>query len=233
MPHFKTSDKTATQLILFIFAFIIFGLVTNAHSETIITGKVIRIADGDTVTVLQNKQEYKIRLYGIDTPEKKQDFGTKAKEFTAGLVFKRDVKVIQKDVDRYGRIVGIIYVGNICINQEIIKAGFAWVYRQYCKDPFCREWMDLETQARENRIGLWSHKDPVPPWEYRRGGKASSETNNQTLKAEGNVYHGNRRSHVFHQPSCKDFNCKNCTIVFHSRKEAIKAGFRPCGGCRP
>ena len=233
MPHLKNNNKIATTYILFIFALITFGLAVNAHSETIITGKVVRIADGDTVTVLQNNQEYKIRLYGIDTPEKGQDFGTKAKEFTSGLVFKREVKVIQKDVDRYGRIVGIIYVGDTCINQEIIKAGFAWVYRQYCKDGFCRDWITLETNARINQIGLWGHPDPVPPWEYRRGVKASTKTDNQTLKTEGNLYHGNRRSNVFHQPSCKDFNCKNCTVLFQSRDEAINAGYRPCGGCRP
>ena len=233
MSHLKNNNKIATTYILFIFALITFGLAVNAHSETIITGKVVRIADGDTVTVLQNNQEYKIRLYGIDTPEKGQDFGTKAKEFTSGLVFKREVKVIQKDVDRYGRIVGIIYVGDTCINQEIIKAGFAWVYRQYCKDGFCRDWITLETNARTNQIGLWGHPDPVPPWEYRRGVKASTKTDKQTQKTEGNLYHGNRRSNVFHQPSCKDFNCKNCTVLFQSRDEAINAGYRPCGGCRP
>ena len=233
MSHLKNNNKIATTYILFIFALITFGLAVNAHSETIITGKVVRIADGDTVTVLQNNQEYKIRLYGIDTPEKGQDFGTKAKEFTSGLVFKREVKVIQKDVDRYGRIVGIIYVGDTCINQEIIKAGFAWVYRQYCKDGFCRDWITLETNARTNQIGLWGHPDPVPPWEYRRGVKASTKTDKQTQKTEGNLYHGNRRSNVFHQPSCKDFNCKNCTVLFQSRDEAIKAGYRACGGCRP
>ena len=233
MPHLTNFNKIASTFILLIFSFIIFGLAANAYPEITITGKVIGLADGDTVTVLQNNQEYKIRLYGIDTPEKGQDFGTKAKEFTSGLVFKKDVKVIQKDVDRYGRIVGIVYAGNTCLNQEIIKAGFAWVYRQYCKEGFCRDWITLETNARTNQIGLWSHPDPVPPWEYRKGGKASSATAKQPLKTEGNLYHGNRRSKIFHQSSCKDFNCKNCVVIFQSREEAIKAGYRPCGGCRP
>ena len=230
MPFFK--KKNLIYCLLIIWVSLYFG-ATGVYSETTITGKVVGIADGDTVTVLQNNQEYKIRLYGIDTPENAQDFGAKAKEFTSGLVFKKEVRVIQKDVDGYGRVVGMIYVGDTCINQEIIKAGFAWVYQQYCKDSFCRDWLDLERQARDTQIGLWSHPDPVPPWEFRRGGKASSQMDNQTQKIEGNIYHGNRRSNVFHQPSCKDFNCKNCTIVFHSREEAIKAGFRPCGGCRP
>ena len=233
IPPLKTICSVSAITILLILAVNFSGLISTAQSETIITGKVVGIADGDTVTVLQNNQEYKIRLYGIDTPEKAQDFGARAKEFTSGLVFKKDVRVIQKDIDRYGRVVGIIYIGDTCINKEIIKTGFAWVYQQYCKDSFCRDWLNLEKQARESRIGLWSHPDPVPPWEFRRGGRASSEADNQALKAEGDLYHGNRRSNVFHQASCKDFNCKNCTIVFHSREEAIKAEFRPCGGCRP
>ncbi|WP_300461244.1 thermonuclease family protein [Desulfobacula sp.] len=218
---------------VFLFLIAIFLVTGISFAQAPIKGKVVGIADGDTITVLQNNKQYIIRLYGIDTPEKGQDFGTKAKNFTSNLVFKREVKVIQKDVDRYGRIVGIVYVGEICINQEIIKAGLAWVYRQYCKDGFCRDWINLETHARKNQIGLWSHPDPVPPWEYRRGGKASFKTDNKTLKIVANVYHGNRRSNVFHQASCKDFNCKNCTVIFHSREEAIKAGYRPCGRCKP
>jgi len=81
---------------------------------TEITGKVVAIADGDTITVLQNKTQYKIRLYGIDTPEKAQDFGRRAKQFTSDLVYGKHVKVVQEDIDRYGRIVGMVYVNDIC-----------------------------------------------------------------------------------------------------------------------
>ncbi len=224
----KNKTIITTAFILFILALNLSN-IDPACSEPIITGKVVGVADGDTITVLQNNREYKIRLYGIDTPEKGQDFGNKAKEVTSGFVFNKEVKVIQKDVDRYGRIVGIVYVGGTCINQEIIRAGYAWVYKQYCKDSFCRDWINLETQARANQIGLWSHPEPVPPWDYRRGARDTSK-----LKAiVPGAYHGNTSSHVFHKKGCKHFNCKNCTVVFHSREEAIKEGFRPCGGCRP
>lgn len=123
---------------------------TFAHAETIISGKVVGISDGDTITVLQDRTQYKIRLYGIDRPESHQDFGTRAKQFVSDLIFKKDVRVVQKDMDRYGRVVGIVYVGDTCINEEIIKAGFAWVYNQYCKDMVCRDWLILDLCVIDN-----------------------------------------------------------------------------------
>lgn len=224
---------SSKRILIPIIPLLLLATATLAHAQPIISGKVVGISDGDTITVLQDRTQYKIRLYGIDTPESHQDFGTRAKQFVSDLVFKKDVRVVQKDIDRYGRVVGIIYLGDTCVNEEIVKAGFAWVYNQYCKDIVCRDWLMLEKQARENRIGLWSHPDPIPPWEFRRGKKASSEPDKSIQKAEGLVYHGNTRSMVFHQPACEHFNCKNCTAVFATREEAVKTGCRPCGWCRP
>jgi endonuclease YncB( thermonuclease family) len=203
-------------------------LVCSIHAQTI-TGKVVGVADGDTITVLEGTTQYKIRLYGIDTPERGQDFGKRAKQFTSGMVFGKQVRVDQKDMDRYGRVVGMVYAGGTCVNEEIIKAGMAWVYDYYCKDSVCREWVDLEAQARTAKVGLWSHPDPIPPWDYRRGDRSSS----QSKAVVSGPYHGNKRSRVFHQSSCKHFNCKNCVIGFKTREAAIEAGFRPCGGCKP
>jgi len=217
--------------ILFFSCISILLLTTLAHAQTTITGKVVGITDGDTITVLQDRTQYKIRLYGIDCPESHQDFGTRAKQFVSDLVFNKDVRVVQKDMHRK-RVMGIVYLGDTCINEEIIKAGFAWVYHRYCKDPVCQDWLSLEQHAKVNQIGLWSHPDPVPPWEFRRGKRASSDTG-KSIQADGLVYHGNLRSKVFHQPACKDYNCKNCIAVFSTREEAVNAGYRPCGGCRP
>ena len=135
-----------------------------------ITGKVVGVADGDTITVLEGTTQYKIRLYGIDTPESSQDFGNSAKQFISDLVFGKQVKVVWKDIDQYDRIVGMVFVGNTSVNQEIIKAGMAWVYDYYCKDSVCPEWKLIENQAQEARIGLWSHPDPIAPWDYYRRG---------------------------------------------------------------
>jgi micrococcal nuclease len=206
----------------------VLGLIYQVGAQTI-TGKVVGVADGDTITVLQDHTQYKIRLYGIDTPEKGQDFGNRAKQFVSEMVFGKQARVVQMDMDRYGRVVGMVYVGNTRVNEEIVKAGFAWVYNRYCKDSVCSQWKGLEQQARQSKIGLWSHQNPIPPWDYRRGARDTSKSKAIVPGA----YHGNTRSMVFHQSSCKHFNCKNCTEVFDSREAAIKAGYRPCGNCKP
>ncbi len=191
--------------------------------------KVVNVTDGDTIKVLSPENEQvKIRLYGIDTPEKAQDFGKRAKQFTSGLCYGKNVDVKKHDTDRYGRIVGTVYCGDVNINEEIIKNGYAWVYQRYCKKPFCDQWLALEKQAKAQKTGLWSHKNPIPPWDYRKGKTSASKSNSLP-----GVYHGNVKSMVFHQSSCKHFNCKNCTAVFDIRQRAIESGYRPCGNCKP
>jgi micrococcal nuclease len=95
---------------------IILLLAINVYPASAITGKVIGIADGDTITVLENKTQYKIRLYGIDCPESRQDFGKREKQFTSSIAFGKTANVIKEDTDRYGRTVGIVYVGDTCVN---------------------------------------------------------------------------------------------------------------------
>lgn len=100
-------------------------LMTAAANAADIVGEVIGIADGDTITVIQNRTQYKIRLYGIDTPEKSQAFGNKAKRFLSGLVYRKKVRVVEEDVDRYGRIVGSVYLGSTFVNEEMVRNGYA------------------------------------------------------------------------------------------------------------
>lgn len=149
------------------FPLLILLLAIHAYPANAITGKVIGVADGDTITVLENKTQYKIRLYGIDCPESHQDFGKRAKQFMSSIAFGKTANVIKEDTDRYGRTVGMVYVGDICVNEEIIRNGFAWVYQRYCKKEFCKDWLELEEQAMNDKIGLWSHTDPIPHWDYR------------------------------------------------------------------
>jgi micrococcal nuclease len=132
-------------------------------------GKVVGVTDGDTITVLQEKNPIKVRLYGIDCPEKRQAFGTRAKQFTSDLVFGKMVDVETVDVDRYKRTVGIVRLPDgTVVNQEIIRAGYAWVYARYCKKSICLEWKTLESEAASEKRGLWKDEKPVPPWEWRR-----------------------------------------------------------------
>lgn len=134
-------------------------------------GQVVSVTDGDTIKVLQDGRETKIRLYGVDTPEKKMAFGQKAKDFTASMVAGKVVEVEPVDQDRYGRTVGIVTVAGRNLNEELVKNGFAWVYRQYCRRGECSTWLKEELQARAARIGLWADPAPVPPWDWRKAKK--------------------------------------------------------------
>jgi micrococcal nuclease len=112
-------------------------LPSIAFSETI-TGKVIKVADGDTITILTpgNKQ-IKIRLSAVDTLEGGQAYGKKAKQFTSKMVYKKSVQVDKETIDRYGRTVGFVHVNGTNLNKQIVANGYGWVYRKYCKGAFC------------------------------------------------------------------------------------------------
>lgn len=191
------------------------------------TGKVVGITDGDTIKVLHDHQEVKIRLHGVDTPEKKQAYGNAAKKATAKLTAGKIVKVEQTDTDRYHRTVAIITVAGVNVNQALVQSGYAWVYPKYCKQEFCRDWLKLEEQAKKARIGLWKDSNPEPPWIWR---KTSKLRVNSSSIISGN-FHGNSSSHVFHASGCQHFNCKNCTVGFMSAEEAGRAGYRPDNRC--
>ena len=219
------------------FAFLILSvlILNQALAENTITGKVVSIADGDTVTVLDSSNtQHKTRIYGVDCPESHQDFGQKAKQFTSDMVFGKMVEVRVMDTDRYGRTVGIVNIGGKCLNEELLKAGFAWFYPQYCKAPVCSQWKQYQETARSMKIGLWAQANSIPPWDFRRGVKTVSgaETTPQGNQQIGG-YHGNTSSRIFHQSGCKVYDCKNCTAVFQNRDQAIGSGYRPCGMCKP
>jgi micrococcal nuclease len=131
-----------------------------------LTGRVVGVTDGDTIMLLLpgNYQE-KVRQYGIDCPEKKQPFGTKAKQFASDMVFDKVVELERIDKDRYGRTIGWVTVNGRSLNRELLSADLAWHYRQYSSDISLAR---LESAARSRRIGLWSERRPIAPWEWRR-----------------------------------------------------------------
>ena len=134
-----------------------------------ISGKVVHVADGDTLTILnvENKQT-RIRLYGIDAPEKAQDFGNVSREHLAGLVAGKTIEVTVVDVDQYGRSIGRINIDGKEVAEEMLKEGMVWVYTAYCKIPECKHWKELETQAKTAKIGLWSNPTAKEPWLWRK-----------------------------------------------------------------
>jgi micrococcal nuclease len=132
------------------------------------TGKVVGVSDGDTISVMRAGKAVKVRLYGIDCPEKKQPYGTRAKQYTSEMAFGKEVEVRIKTTDRYGRIVGeVILQGDSSLNKELVFVGLAWWYRKYAPNDRILE--KLEAEAREAKRGLWADKNPIPPWEWRRG----------------------------------------------------------------
>lgn len=132
------------------------------------SGVVVGVSDGDTIKVVtKEKKEFKVRLYGIDCPEKKQDFGMVAKDFTSSLVYGKNVEVKEIDVDRYGRTVGVVLLENWKeLNSELLKAGLAWWYEKYSKEK--PEYEELELKARNNKKGIWGTNNPINPEEYRK-----------------------------------------------------------------
>lgn len=142
-------------------------------------GEVVRILDGDTIDVLVNRQTIRVRLADIDAPESGQAFGSRARQRLADLTFRQQVQVAEKDVDRYGRTLGVVYAtlqhpnGQTKltnINAILVQEGMAWAYRYYGKptDPHLYE---LEKEARRNRLGLWSDPKAQEPWKWRRASK--------------------------------------------------------------
>jgi endonuclease YncB( thermonuclease family) len=135
------------------------------------SGVVVAIADGDTLTVLDaGKREQHVRLAAIDAPEKRQAFGTKAREHLAALAFHQSAVVYFKKRDRYGRIVGKVTVDGRDIGQAQIEAGMAWHYKQFKGEqaPADRlSYAAAELEARAARLGLWADETAEPPWEFR------------------------------------------------------------------
>lgn len=133
-------------------------------------GKVVGVTDGDTIKVLCEGVETKVRLNQIDTPERGQAFGSKAKEVLSNLVFNRTVRLEIVDTDRYGRAVATVWVGETDANREMVRMGFAWAYRKYLRD---QSLIEVEAEAKASRRGLWADPNPIPPWEFRKAKRES------------------------------------------------------------
>jgi endonuclease YncB( thermonuclease family) len=147
----------------------------DAAGAQTLTGRVVRVADGDTVTVLDSSNtQYRIRLEGIDAPESHQAFGTQSKKNLSDMVFGRDVTVVYQKTDQYGRLVGKITLDGKDINLEQVQAGMAWHYKEYQREqaPEDRElYAKAEDEARSARRGLWRDSDPVEPSAFRKEAK--------------------------------------------------------------
>jgi len=130
------------------------------------------VSDGDTVSVMNDGGSARVRLNGIDCPESGQDFGARAKQFTSGLVFGKEVRVEWEKKDRYGRMLGTVYAGPTNVCEALVENGLAWHFVKYSDDKTLNK---LEAKARKAGAGLWSMPNPVPPWEFRKNRRKASE----------------------------------------------------------
>ena len=139
--------------------------------------KVVGIKDGDTIELLRNGKTETVRLFGVDTPEKTQAYGQRARQFTSDLAFGKNVRLIVNNTDRYGRTVGtIILPDGRSLNEELVRNGYAWHYKAYSNDL---KLANLESDARRYKRGLWQDANPVAPWDYRKN-KRSGGTADET-----------------------------------------------------
>lgn len=137
----------------------------------VLLGKVVAIADGDTLTVLdENKTQHKIRLSGIDAPERAQPFGQRSKEYLSALVFGKMIAVETAKQDRYKRTLGKIVLDGRDVNLAMVVTGFAWHYKKYEREQSAADRLlydDAEKDARLAGRGLWKDAGPVAPWDWR------------------------------------------------------------------
>jgi len=147
----------------------------------VLEGTVIKVPDGDTINVDSGGTKLKIRLYGIDAPETPkanrktrwtskpgQPYGNEAWKALDDKVSRQRVRVEVRDVDKYDRLVSVIWLGSRDINREMVAEGWAWAYRKYLDRPHASDYMSAEEQARSRRAGLWRDAKPQPPWEFRK-----------------------------------------------------------------
>jgi len=160
LGYYKTMKKLYRTTFLLV---LLFPLLFSAGQ---FSGKCVRVGDGDTIEVMRHGKAVRVRLFGIDAPELKQDHGRTARKFLAERIAGKEVRVRIMEIDQYGRVVGKVYLGDTYINLEIIRAGYAWWYSRYAPNDL--DLMTVEKKARAARIGLWSHPRPSRPWKWRQ-----------------------------------------------------------------
>lgn len=201
-----------------------------------LTGVCVKVVDGDTIDVLAAGSLVRFRLHGVDAPEKGQPFSRKATAFVRERVDGKPVQIVytRNGKAAWKRGEGVVYYdGDRCLNRELVAAGLAVIDPRYCESAYSRDWGTEERKARQERLGFWSQKDPVYPWEKREADRRGDAAAREARNAVAAPYLGNGKRQVFHAASCPSSLAKNCTIPFATRDEAIDAGFRPCQRCRP
>jgi endonuclease YncB( thermonuclease family) len=207
-----------------------------------LTGHVVGISDGDTITVLIGGQQAVIRLAGIDAPEHGQAFGSASEEHLRALIFGKNVNLDCGREESYGRLVcKVLLPEGEDVSLDRVKAGMAWQYKQYQSEqsPDDRaKYSNSEDEARENHLGLWADAHPIQPQDFRHGTQSPlcfDKSDHRIACSE--QYHGpvrgNIRSHIFHWPSCPNYDeiSEGNRVEFPSAAAAEQGGYRAARNC--
>jgi micrococcal nuclease len=209
------------KAIFFVFLFSVFWLLAQA-----ISGKIIAAHDGDTITIRSDAGvNYKIRLNGVDCPEKSQDFGKKAKDFTWNFCYGKTItaKLISKD--KYDRNIAEVFANGQSLNSALVAAGLAWHYKKYSSDEGLAR---LEQDARAARRGLWSIPNPMAPWDFRHKGKSQPVGN---LNGDEVMVCNSQGAKTYHKKMCTGLSRCNKGISKLSKSSAESQGRKACGYC--
>jgi micrococcal nuclease len=166
IPYRYFCGQLAKFCFFVLFAF--FSVCSLAQAQDTVAAKAIRIMDGDTFEALiEGNVTERIRLHGIDCPERNQPYSDAAKDKLVDLIFSKQIKFIRMAVDRYGRTVAMVFVDNTNVNESLLRAGLAWHFKRYDHNP---AWDALERTASAKRLGLWADAQRMPPWNWRKQG---------------------------------------------------------------
>ena len=155
-------------------ALLLFLCAAGVSGAATLEGRVVKVADGDTITVLDaTNVQHKIRLNRIDAPEKRQAFGEASRRHLASFVAGKGVKVEWEKRDQYGRILGTVKIDGKDVNLQMVKDGLAWHYKHF---DDTKAYADAETEARQKKLGLWRDAKPQPPWEFRKAKRAAASS---------------------------------------------------------
>ena len=221
------------------FLTVAFMLLATKVSALSVTGTLVSVHQGDIFTIKSTSSDarlYKIRLAGIDTPEPKQPFGLKAKEFTEAEIIALEIQVEYTSTDFYGRLIGSVLLpqGKI-LNEELLRKGLAWHYRVTPLPSTSYE--RLQYEAWEKKLGLWVEPSPIPPWQYRRANifltppVKENQMDYDLILNYGIIGDQNRK--IYWWPACKDYpeeNKKN--LIFGYKQLAEDMGYRSSSGCK-
>jgi len=139
------------------------------------TGRVVDVSAGETMMVLIHGKSVEVSLYGIDCPEEGQPFSHQAMRFTSKMILGKVVEVHRMDTDKQGRTVALVSVNRSLLNEELVKAGLAWVYNWHCHEMICETWKHYQLRAKIDKRGLWSEPEPISPWKFRRQKKKGQD----------------------------------------------------------